>query len=129
MEVEGVSGVRFAVWAPNAKRVAVVGDFNSWDARRHPMRRRHEAGVFELFMPRIGAGERYKYAIIGANGENLPLKSDPVARRAEAAPATASIVAALNRFAWGDDDWRSLYYTTYHGVHRTRLNIPGVPVW
>ena len=105
IEVEGVQGVRFAVWAPNARRVAVVGDFNSWDPRRHPMRMRHGPGVFELFVPRIGPGERYKLAIIGAQGEALPLKADPVARRAEAAPATASIVAAASAFAWTDREW------------------------
>jgi 1,4-alpha-glucan branching enzyme len=105
MEIDGVKGVRFAVWAPNARRVAVVGDFNSWDPRRHAMRLRHEAGVFELFVPRIGPGERYKFAIIGAGGDVLPLKADPVARRAEAAPATASVVAEPFAFAWNDAEW------------------------
>jgi 1,4-alpha-glucan branching enzyme len=103
--IDGVSGVRFAVWAPNAKRVAVVGDFNSWDARRHPMRVRYPAGAWELFVPRIGAGERYKYAIIGPQGDRVPLKADPVARQAELAPGTASIVAAPDRFHWRDDRW------------------------
>jgi 1,4-alpha-glucan branching enzyme len=103
--VEGVTGVRFAVWAPNARRVAVVGDFNSWDASRHPMRVRYPAGVWELFVPRIGAGERYKYDIVGPHGSRLPLKADPVARQAELAPGTASIVAAPDRFHWRDDRW------------------------
>jgi 1,4-alpha-glucan branching enzyme len=85
--------------------VAVVGDFNSWDERRHPMRFRHGPGVWELFIPRIGPGERYKYAIIGAGGGPLPLKADPVARRCEKAPATASIIAEPNAFAWSDGDW------------------------
>ncbi|MFI4994515.1 MAG: 1,4-alpha-glucan branching protein GlgB [Hyphomicrobiales bacterium] len=105
MVVEGVAGVRFAVWAPNAHRVAVVGDFNSWDERRHPMRLRHGFGIWELFIPRIGPGQLYKYAIIGADGERLPLKADPVARRAECAPATASIVAGADDFSWSDDEW------------------------
>ncbi|NEL41559.1 MAG: 1,4-alpha-glucan branching enzyme, partial [Xanthomonas perforans] len=61
IEVDGVRGTRFAVWAPNATRVAVVGDFNSWDARRHPMRLRHQSGVWELFVPDVGPGAHYKY--------------------------------------------------------------------
>ena len=64
MAVEGVNGVRFAVWAPNAKRVSVVGDFNIWDGRRHCMRLRHGSGVWELFIPGVQAGERYKYEIL-----------------------------------------------------------------
>ncbi|MFI5010852.1 MAG: 1,4-alpha-glucan branching protein GlgB [Hyphomicrobiales bacterium] len=105
MTVEGIEGVRFAVWAPNARRLAVVGDFNQWDERRHPMRLRHGAGVWELFIPRIGPGQCYKYAIIGPRGERLPLKADPVARRAEPAPATASIIEAPEDFHWSDEEW------------------------
>ncbi|HEX6832115.1 MAG TPA: 1,4-alpha-glucan branching enzyme, partial [Rudaea sp.] len=82
MTIGDVPGTRFAVWAPNAQRVSVVGDFNSWDGRRHPMRLRHEAGVWEIFLPRIGVGQRYKYEIVGANGQLLPLKADPFARYA-----------------------------------------------
>jgi 1,4-alpha-glucan branching enzyme len=103
--VEGIEGVRFAVWAPNARRVAVVGDFNSWDNRRHAMRCRYPAGVWELFVPRLRASERYKFEIIGPDGHRLPLKADPVARQAETAPATASIVAKRARFLWRDQDW------------------------
>ena len=66
MTVDGVGGVRFAVWAPNARAVSVVGDFNAWDARRHPMRLRFPAGVWELFVPRLAAGARYKFDIVGA---------------------------------------------------------------
>ncbi|MDQ7988955.1 MAG: 1,4-alpha-glucan branching protein GlgB [Candidatus Dactylopiibacterium sp.] len=91
-QVDGVAGTSFAVWAPNAARVAVVGDFNFWDARRHPMRRRPECGVWELFLPGVAAGARYKYALLSASGEALPLKADPYALRAELRPATASIV-------------------------------------
>jgi len=101
--VDGIAGVRFAVWAPNAQRVAVVGDFNSWDARRHPMRARYPAGVWELFVPRIGPGQRYKYDIIGPDGLRVPQKADPVARRTEPPPATASIVATPDRHRWRDD--------------------------
>ena len=106
--VEGVPGVRFAVWAPNARRVSVVGDFNAWDGRRHPMRIRHEAGVWELFVPRIGAGARYKYEILARDGHALPLKADPCAMQTERPPATASVVAdadAIERFAWTDTAW------------------------
>lgn len=93
MEVEGVPGVRFAVWAPNAKRVSVVGDFNSWDGRRNPMRLRQECGVWEIFVPRLGVGAVYKFELLDPNGSILPLKADPVAWQAEPAPATGSIVA------------------------------------
>jgi 1,4-alpha-glucan branching enzyme len=92
MRIDDVAGVRFAVWAPNARRVSVVGDFNNWDGRRHPMRLRQNAGVWELFIPRIGAGTIYQYEIIGPNGL-LPLKADPVARQTEIPPAKGSIVA------------------------------------
>ena len=106
--LEGIPGVRFAVWAPNARRVSVVGDFNTWDGRRHPMRMRHVAGVWELFVPRLTAGARYKYEIVARDGHTLPLKADPCALQTEHTPATASIVAdwnAIERFAWTDGDW------------------------
>ncbi|HTK79241.1 MAG TPA: 1,4-alpha-glucan branching protein GlgB [Rhizomicrobium sp.] len=104
--IDGIGGVRFAVWAPNAQRVSVVGDFNSWDGRRHPMRLRHEAGVWELFVPRLGAGERYKYEIVGAHGEVLQ-KADPLARATECPPATASVVPQPLGYRWTDTDWMS----------------------
>src|SRR3954466_6042297 len=103
--IDAVRGTRFAVWAPNASRVAVVGDFNAWDARRHPMRLRHSAGIWELFVPRVAAGARYKYDIIGAGGIRVPLKADPVAQQSEAPPSTASVVSAPQRFRWHDDAW------------------------
>ncbi|ALM86762.1 glycogen branching protein [Bordetella sp. N] len=105
MEIDGVRGVRFAVWAPNARRVSVVGDFNSWDGRRHAMRLRHSAGVWEIFVPRLEAGARYKYEIVGAEGNLLPLKADPLARQTEAPPATASIVPDPTPFTWTDQAW------------------------
>ncbi len=92
---EGVAGTSFAVWAPNAQRVSVVGSFNGWDGRRHPMRLRRECGVWELFVPGVAVGERYKFELIGPHGQLLPLKADPFARQAELRPATASIVAAM----------------------------------
>ncbi len=105
MTIDGVSGVRFAVWAPNARRVAVVGDFNAWDSRRHAMRLRAPAGVWELFVPRLGPGQRYKYDIIGPDGARVPQKADPIAREAEPPPATASVVIAPDRHQWRDEKW------------------------
>jgi 1,4-alpha-glucan branching enzyme len=93
--MEGVEGTSFAVWAPNASRVSVVGDFNLWDGRRHPMRLRREFGVWELFVPGIAEGTRYKYEIVDREGNVLPLKADPYALQAELRPATASVVGAL----------------------------------
>ena len=90
-----VEGVRFAVWAPNAQRVSVVGDFNAWDGRRHPMRTRGGGGVWELFVPHVAAGDRYKFELLAADGRLLPAKADPYAFAAEHRPATASIVAPL----------------------------------
>ena len=103
-EMDGVAGVAFAVWAPNARRVSVVGDFNAWDGRRHPMRLRPEAGVWELFIPRLGPGESYKYEIVGADGQLL-LKADPVARATECPPRTGSVVAPAPAFRWTDAEW------------------------
>jgi 1,4-alpha-glucan branching enzyme len=105
MAVDGIAGTRFAVWAPNAMRVSVVGDFNGWDGRRHPMRLRQQAGIWELFIPRVGAGTRYKYELLDRNGNQLPLKADPVARATELPPATGSVVAPADPFRWSDDRW------------------------
>ncbi|MEZ5833468.1 MAG: 1,4-alpha-glucan branching protein GlgB [Dongiaceae bacterium] len=104
-EIDGVKGVSFAVWAPNARRVSVVGAFNDWDGRRHPMRRRIEAGVWELFVPGLDRGEVYKYEIKTADGRLLPLKADPLAFQAEHPPRTASIVHGSRPFAWNDTGW------------------------
>lgn len=90
----GVAGTRFAVWAPNARRVSVIGDFNQWDGRRHPMRLRREAGVWELFLPQVAPGDLYKFELLDAAGQVLR-KADPFALRAELRPATASVVAEL----------------------------------
>lgn len=103
--IDGVTGVRFAVWAPNAKRVSVVGDFNQWDGRRHPMRLRHSAGIWEIFIPRLNAGTYYKYEILGSHGSVLPLKADPVAWQAEGPPGDASIVMDPRPFEWNDQLW------------------------
>jgi 1,4-alpha-glucan branching enzyme len=92
---EGLAGTAFAVWAPNALRVSVVGDFNFWDGRRHPMRLRRECGVWEIFLPGVASGARYKFELLATDGRLLPQKADPVARQAELRPATASIVASM----------------------------------
>ncbi len=102
---DGVAGARFAVWAPNAQRVSVVGDFNHWNPARHPMRKHWGAGVWDLFLPGVGVGSVYKYDIIGPHGERLPQKADPVAWRAEVPPATGSIVAGKLQHAWSDAGW------------------------
>ena len=94
-EIEGVEGVSFAVWAPGATRVSIVGDFNHWDGRRHPMRSRPECGVWEIFLPGLGQDARYKFEIKGADGKLQPLRADPYGFFAELRPATASIVASL----------------------------------
>ncbi|MDD2924692.1 1,4-alpha-glucan branching protein GlgB [Rhodoferax sp.] len=93
----GVTGTRFAVWAPNATRVSVVGDFNLWDGRRHPMRLRRECGVWELFLPDVAPGAHYKYEVRGPGGDVLPLRADPYALQSELRPATASVVGQLPR--------------------------------
>ncbi len=105
MTIDGVTGVGFAVWAPNAERVSVVGDFNAWDGRRHPMRLRKECGVWEIFMPGIEAGALYKYEILARNGKLMALKTDPFAFFCEQAPGTAGIVYDLGRYRWDDAAW------------------------
>jgi len=92
--LDGVAGFSFAVWAPNASRVAIVGDFNQWDGRMHPLRLRRECGVWEIFLPGLRAGACYKYEIKDADGVLLTLKADPFAFATEHRPATASVVAA-----------------------------------
>ena len=102
---EGLRGVHFAVWAPAAERVSVVGAFNNWDGRRHQMRRRGSTGVWEIFLPGLMAGEHYKYEILGANGVLLPLKADPLGFGAEHPPQTSSQVRELGLHLWGDGAW------------------------
>ncbi|HEV2334759.1 MAG TPA: 1,4-alpha-glucan branching protein GlgB, partial [Stellaceae bacterium] len=103
--LDGVAGVAFAVWAPNASRVSVVGDFNVWDGRRMPMRRHPGGGFWEIFVPGLEAGALYKYELLGPDGALLPLKADPHAEAAEPPPGTASLVAAPSSYAWRDDAW------------------------
>ncbi|MDO5294040.1 MAG: 1,4-alpha-glucan branching protein GlgB [bacterium] len=104
MTINGVEGVAFAVWAPNAIRVSVVGDFNIWDGRRHPMRRLGDSGIFELFIPGVKEGEVYKYELKVKGGLTF-LKSDPYGCRSELRPATASIVCNINKHQWNDEKW------------------------
>ncbi|MER3500122.1 MAG: 1,4-alpha-glucan branching enzyme [Candidatus Fervidibacterota bacterium] len=108
---EKVRGVRFAVWAPNALRVSVVGDFNRWDGRVHPMRFRHEAGIWELFLPEalLGGAESvlYKFEVKGRYAGYLQLKADPVGFFHEVRPKSASILWDLGRYRWNDEDWLS----------------------
>ena len=118
--LDGVVGVVFAVWAPNARRVSVVGDFNQWDGRRHPMRRHPGAGIWELFVPGLGEGARYKFEILGQDGALLALKADPFAFEFEVEePRTASVVASLDGYLWDDQGW---------AAERARRNALDAPV-
>ncbi|EPE95332.1 1,4-alpha-glucan branching protein GlgB [Rhizobium grahamii] len=100
---EGAQGIHFAVWAPNAQRVSVVGDFNGWDGRRHVMRFRSGAGIWEIFAPDVPTGVAYKFEIRGQDGVLLPLKADPFARRSELRPKTASVAAPELLQEWDDE--------------------------
>ncbi|MBF8270577.1 MAG: 1,4-alpha-glucan branching enzyme GlgB, partial [Gammaproteobacteria bacterium] len=105
--VAGVTGVLFATWAPNAERVSVVGDFNHWDGRCHPMRVRGSSGIWELFIPGLSAGMNYKFEIRARDSGNILVKADPYGRRFELRPATASIITAASDYKWQDTDWLS----------------------
>jgi 1,4-alpha-glucan branching enzyme len=118
-EIDGVQGVRFAVWAPTASRVSVVGGFNFWDARRHPMRRHPAAGAWDLFVPGLKPGEVYKYDIRGQWGQPVPQKADPMAWATERAPATGSVVASDTPFRWTDAAWMQ---------RRTAAHAPTAPI-
>ncbi len=132
-------GVTFAVWAPNARRVSVVGNFNRWDGRAHPMRFREEAGIWEIFIPGLGPGEVYKYEILTRETEVPILKADPVGLFMEVRPDTASIVVAEGNYRWGDAAWmkhrRSAQaldrplsiYEVHAGSWRRRAPHPGEP--
>jgi 1,4-alpha-glucan branching enzyme len=140
MGVDGVRGTRFAVWAPNARAVSVIGDFDTWDNRRHPMRLLYPSGVWELFVPRVGPGTRYKFAIVAGDGTRLADKADPLAKAAESPPATASIVADPDPYVWHDDNWmasraarhRPDAAVTVYEVHAASWFRPGpdqTPTW
>lgn len=103
-DIDGMQGTAFAVWAPNARRVSVVGDFCDWDGSRFPMRPLETSGVHELFVPDVGPGDLYKFLILGIDGE-LRLKTDPCAFKHEQFPGTASIVQRLDHHSWDDAEW------------------------
>lgn len=105
VEVDGVKGTRFAVWAPNAKSVAVIGDFNDWNRDSHPMRNHPEAGVWEVFVPAVGRNTRYKYFIRSRTEDYEVEKADPYAFATEMRPGTASKVWNLADYDWGDGEW------------------------
>src|SRR5690554_5201026 len=104
-QVGGVSGVLFATWAPNAERVSVVGDFNAWDGRQHPMRVRGGSGVWELFIPGLSGGELYKFEIRNRTSSKIFLKTDPYGQMFEHRPKTSSIVAPPSQHQWQDSQW------------------------
>ena len=111
-DVKGHSGIRFAVWAPNALRVSVIGDFNSWDGRRHPMRFHANSGIWDIFIPGLAEGALYKYEIKTRYLDYTVSKSDPVGFFAEMRPKTASIVWNLDKYEWKDGDWLENRKTT-----------------
>ncbi len=102
---EGFQGVHFAVWAPNALRVSVIGDFNHWDGRRHPLRNCGTGGLWEIFIPDLAQGEVYKFEIRSRHADYLVAKSDPYGFAAELRPRTASVVWDITKFAWSDQTW------------------------
>ena len=119
-ELDGLSGTRFAVWAPNAERVSVVGPFNLWDGRKHALQTRGGSGIWELFVPGVGPGTLYKYEIRTRAGTTV-LKSDPYGFAMQLRPGTASIVASLDGYEWHDADWIDARKTAPH--HLQPINI------
>lgn len=106
-QVNGVDGVLFAVWAPSAQSVAVVGDFNAWNPNSHPMLVHAGFGVWECFIPGVVSGSRYKYQIVSAQGQVLPWKADPYAKATQLRPENASMVPVQTRYEWSDSEWLS----------------------
>ncbi len=105
VEIDGISGVRFAVWAPNAQRVSVVADFNHWDGRRHPMQNMGNSGVWALFIPKVATDIPYKFEIRSRGSEQIQIKADPYAQQFEMRPKTASLVTGSSKFRWQDKNW------------------------
>lgn len=104
-EIDGVKGTAFAVWAPTARRVSVVGDFDEWDGRYFPMRPLETSGIWEIFIPGVGEGAKYKYEILAANNDTPFLKSDPYAVRFEPPPHNSSVVCDISGYGWSDEKW------------------------
>ncbi|WTM88466.1 1,4-alpha-glucan branching protein GlgB [Halothiobacillus sp. DCM-1] len=103
--MDGADGVRFAVWAPNASRVSVIGDFNNWDGRRHPMRVRGHSGVWELFIPGLAAGDLYKFELKNRHSDTVSVRTDPLGQAFELRPNTAAKVEPRSSYCWGDHTW------------------------
>jgi len=108
MEINGIKGVHFAVWAPNARRVSVIGDFNRWDGRRHPMRILSASGIWEIFIPGLNEGELYKYEIKSRHKKQIFEKADPYAFYSEIRPKSASIIHDINKYQWNDTEWMKM---------------------
>ncbi len=121
IRLQEIEGTLFTVWAPNAQRVSVVGLFNAWDGRRHPMRHHHSSGLWELFIPGLGVGDLYKYEIKSRANGRLFIKSDPLAFAAELRPKTASVIWKLDRHVWNDDQWMGK--RPYHNALNAPINI------
>ena len=113
-ELEGVAGCRFTVWAPNARRVSVVGDFNCWDGRIHMMRKHIPGGIWEIFVPGVQAGGLYKFEIRARDGNLLPHKADPFGFYAQCPPEQASVVVERNNYEWKDDSWKDKRHQASH---------------
>ena len=103
--ISGIAGTAFSVWAPSARRVSVVGDFNAWDGRYHPMRPLGSSGVWEIFIPGVAAGAKYKFELVGPKDDTPYLKTDPYGAAFESPPHNAAVVADLSGYAWGDGEW------------------------
>lgn len=126
MSIDGVAGCRFAVWAPNALRVSVVGDFNFWDGRKHVMRKLIPSGIWEIFIPGAKPGALYKYEIKAQDGRLLPHKADPYGFLAQKAPAQASVIHDKESYLWGDSAWEQNKHEKTH--HQKAISIYEVHV-
>ena len=118
IELGGIKGTHFTVWAPNAKRVDLLGDFNGWESGRHTMTNRDDSGYWQIFVPDVSAGAVYKYDITSQYNKYRVQKSDPFAFYCEKRPATASIVWDIAGYEWGDRDWMK------ERVNRNSLDAP-----
>ena len=125
-EIDGVNGVNFAVWAPNAETVCVIGDFNRWQTGRHEMKKLNDGGVWSVFVPGLGEDMLYKYAIKPYGSYTYIQKTDPYAFRAELRPKTASVTANIEKYKWNDKKCQSMKYTSAHGKKIMTIRISRV---